>query len=70
MFGTPASSTARVMASASAAFMASGFSQATHLPFRAAAIAISAWESLGLPMSTSWTSSRSTTRRQSVSTDS
>ena len=45
---------------------ASGFSQKTVLPASAAAIAISAWESPGVQMSTTSMSGRATTARQSV----
>ena len=53
-----------------AMFIASGFSQNTCLPALAAAMAISAWLSLGVQMSIASMSLRSTNRRQSVSTDS
>ena len=46
---------------------ASGFSQSTCLPACSAAMAISAWLSPGVQMSTRSMSSRSTRRRQSVS---
>jgi hypothetical protein len=63
----PAASAAATIRSASATELASGFSQSTCLPASSAAIAISAWVSPGVQMSTTWTSSRSITRRQSVS---
>ena len=66
MWTTPAFSTAFSMACASRRLLASGFSQKTALPARAAAIAISAWESPGVATSTRSMSSRSTTSRQSV----
>ena len=68
MFGTPARSTAWTIASPSAAFMASGFSQSTHLPACAAAIAISLCRWFGTQMSTASMSARAIRRRQSVST--
>src|SRR5690625_3780277 len=58
------------MASASATVLAIGFSTSTCLPASRAATAISACVSPGVQMSTTSTSSRSSTRRQSVSTDS
>ena len=59
---------AAVIASASASVLASGFSHSTCLPASRAAMAISAWVSPGVQMSTSCTSSRSITACQSVST--
>ena len=70
MLATPAPSTADTIACASAAVRPSGFSQVTIFPARAAAMAISAWVSFGLAMSTRSMSLRSTTARQSVSADS
>ena len=63
-----ASSAAAAMARASATVFASGFSQSTCLPARRAAMAISAWVSPGVQMSTRSTSGRATSARQSVST--
>ncbi|MDQ1126678.1 hypothetical protein QE428_001711 [Microbacterium sp. SORGH_AS 505] len=57
---------ASVIASASATELASGFSQRTCLPASSAAIAISAWVSPGVTMSTTSTSSRAIVVRQSV----
>ncbi len=54
------------MASASATELASGFSHSTCLPASNAAIAIWAWVSPGVQMSTRSTSSRVITSRQSV----
>ena len=68
MFGTPARSTAATIASPSAAFMASGFSQQTHLPAAAAASAISLCMRLGTQMSIRSMSARAIRRCQSVST--
>ena len=68
MLGTPAFSTASTIVSPSAAVRASGFSQSTILPALAAAMAISAWRSLGTQMSMASMSLRSTSLRQSVST--
>jgi len=70
MLGTPASSMARVISCASSELIARGFSQATHLPALAAAMAISLCVTFGLPMSIRSMSSRSIKRFQSVSTDS
>jgi hypothetical protein len=70
IFGTPAFSTASTMAFDSAPFRPSGFSQRIALPAWAAAMATSAWVSLGLAMSITSMSLRSTSFRQSVSTDS
>jgi hypothetical protein len=58
---------AAVMARASSALLASGFSQRTCLPASRAAIEISAWLDPGVQTSTRSTSSRSTSRFQSVS---
>jgi len=69
-FGTRADSTAATIFSASAALRPSGFSHITILPARAAATAISTCVSFGLAMSTRSMSLRSTSARQSVSTDS
>ena len=63
-----ARSAAATMARASATVLASGFSHSTCLPASSAAIAISAWVSPGVQMSTRSTSSRATSARQSVST--
>ena len=52
MFATRARFTASTIRRASATFRASGFSQSIALPARAAAIAISACESLGVQIST------------------
>ena len=57
---------ASAIASASATVFASGFSHSTCLPASSAAIAISAWESPGVTMSTMSMSSRAITSRQSV----
>ena len=57
-----ARSAAAAIASASATVLASGFSQSTCLPASSAAIAISAWVSPGVQMSTRSMSSRSMTR--------
>ena len=62
-------SAAAAIASASATVLASGFSHSTCLPASSAAIAISAWVSPGVQMSTRSMSSRSTSARQSVSVD-
>ena len=62
-------SAAAAICSASATVLASGFSHSTCLPASSAAIAISACRSPGVQMSTRSTSSRSITRRQSVSTE-
>jgi hypothetical protein len=70
LFATAARSTASTIPSASAAVRASGFSHMTIFPARAAAIAISAWVSFGLAMSIRSMSFRSTSLRQSFSTDS
>jgi hypothetical protein len=70
LFATPALSTAATIACPSAAVRASGFSHITILPARAAATAISACVSLGLAMSITSMSLRSTSFRQSVSIDS
>src|SRR5260370_12380244 len=70
MFGTRAVSTACTMALDSGALRPSGFSHITILPAFAAAIAISAWVSLGLAMSIRSISGDATTLRQSLSTDS
>jgi hypothetical protein len=58
---------AATIARASSTVLASGFSHSTCLPASRAAIAISACVSPGVQMSTSATSARSITRRQSVS---
>src|SRR5260370_41228568 len=58
------------MALDSAAFRPSGFSHITILPAFAAAMAMSAWVSLGLAMSMRSISRDATTLRQSLSTDS
>ena len=55
------------MARASATLLASGFSHRTCLPASRAAIEISAWLDPGVQTSTRSTSSRSTSRFQSVS---
>ncbi len=52
MCATPARSTAASMRSASLTVLARGFSQITAFPARAAAMAISAWLSPGVQMST------------------
>ena len=70
MWTTPAFSTAASIFSASRRVLASGFSQSTALPARAAAIAISAWLSPGVLTSTRWMSFRATTSRQSVAVSS
>ena len=57
---------ASAIASASATVLASGFSHSTCLPASRAAIAISAWVSPGVTMSTMSMSSRAITSRQSV----
>ena len=57
-----------VIATASSTVLASGFSQSTCLPASSAAMAISACVSPGVHTSTSWTSSRAMSARQSVST--
>ena len=62
-------STASVIVFASAPVRPSGFSQSTILPALAAAMAISAWVSLGLAISIRSISFRATRTRQSVSTD-
>ncbi len=62
-----ARSAAAAIASASARVLASGFSHSTCLPASSAAMATSAWNSPGVQMSTSCTSSRLTRARQSVS---
>ena len=62
-----AASAASVIATASSTELASGFSQSTCLPASSAAIAISAWVSPGVQMSTRSTSSRSITARHDVS---
>ena len=61
-----ARSAAAAIASASSTVFASGFSHSTCLPASSAAIAISAWESPGVTMSTMSMSSRAITSRQSV----
>ncbi len=66
MFGTPAFLTAFHIAFASRTSLASGFSHRIALPAWAAAIAISAWLSPGVAMSTMSMSGRATTSRQSV----
>jgi hypothetical protein len=58
---------AAAMARASSTVLASGFSHSTCLPASRAAIEISAWLDPGVQTSTSSTSSRSTSRFQSVS---
>ena len=70
MLGTPAFSTAADISSASATFMASGFSQRIILPALAAASTISLCVLLGEPMSIRSMSFRSISFRQSVSYDS
>ena len=70
MWATPAFFTAASMVFASASVLASGFSQKTALPARAAAMAISAWLSPGVLTSTRSMSSRATTARQSVAVSS
>ena len=62
-----ARSAAAAMARASSTVLASGFSQRTCLPASRAAIEISAWLDPGVQTSTRSTSSRSTSRFQSVS---
>ena len=72
MLRTPraaARSAAATMARASSTVLASGFSHSTCLPASSAAIAISACVSPGEQTSTSPTSSRVSSARQSVSTD-
>ena len=59
---------AAAMASASGTVLASGFSHSTCLPASSAATEISACESPGVHTSMSWTSSRFSRARQSVST--
>ena len=66
MWMTPAFFTAASIFSASVTVLASGFSQNTTLPAFAAAIAISAWLSPGVLMSTMSMSLRLTTSCQSV----
>ncbi len=66
MLTTPAFLTARCIARASATVNASGFSHITALPARAAAIAMAAWESFGVVMSTMSMRGSLTTSRQSV----
>ena len=70
MFGTPAFSTASTISWPCSRFIASGFSQRIILPASAAAMAISACVLLGVQMSIASMSLRSTSFRQSVSTDS
>ena len=70
MFGTSAFSTASTIFSPSGPFMASGFSHRIILPALAAAMAISACVLFGVQMSMASMSLRSTSFRQSVSTDS
>src|SRR5437870_13724605 len=70
MLATLADSTASVMVLASVALRPRGFSHITILPAWAAAIAISAWVSLGLAMSIRSISGDSTRLRQSVTDDS
>jgi hypothetical protein len=62
-----ARSAAAAMARASSTVLASGFSHRTCLPASRAAIEISAWLEPGVQTSTRSTSSRSTSRFQSVS---
>ena len=62
---TPARFTASAIARASSTVLASGFSQMMCLPALAAAMAISACTLLGVQMSTTSTSGRATTARQS-----
>jgi hypothetical protein len=62
-----ARSAAAAIARASSTVLASGFSQSTCLPASRAAIEISAWLDPGVQTSTRSTSSRSTSRFQSVS---
>ena len=72
MLRTPrpaARSAAATIARASSTVFASGFSHSTCLPASRAAIAISACVSPGEQTSTSCTSSRPSSARQSVSTD-
>ena len=66
MWMTPALVTAASIFCASFNVLASGFSQKTILPAFAASIAISAWLSPGVAMSTMSMSLRRTTSRQSV----
>ncbi len=70
MWMTPALFTAASIFSASFSVLASGFSQKTTLPALAASIAISAWLSPGVAMSTMSMSLRVTTSRQSVAASS
>ena len=69
MLATPALSTAATISSASAAFIASGFSQTTILPASAAAITMSWCSTLGTHTSIRSMSGRAIIRRQSVSCD-
>ena len=66
MWMTPEALAASCMVLASAPVRASGFSQITCLPALSAAMAISAWLSLGVTMSTTSMSSRLTTAAQSA----
>jgi hypothetical protein len=66
-FGTPAFSTAFTIGSASLAVRASGFSQSTILPALAAAMAMSAWRSLGVQISMASISFRLISACQSLS---
>ena len=69
MLGTPALSTAATISSASATFIASGFSQTIILPAPAAAITMSWCSTLGTQTSIRSMSFRSMSLRQSVSSD-